>query len=136
MQLLPSELKYLIAKLLSSEPERRSLKNLAVLAQIHTAYRREAEKVLYDTIYIDTYNSHAVKCMETLATNSEKAALVRFLIIEYARYNTKNNRRVTKCLSKSLMNMRILSDFRIKTCQGGVEAKLIKGLGKIFWSVL
>ena len=42
MQLLPSELKCLIVKLLSPN-------SLAALAQTHTAFQREAEKSLYET---------------------------------------------------------------------------------------
>ena len=132
MQSLPPELKYLIGKLLSSELE---LKSLAALARTHTAYRREAEKALYDTLYIYADRDRFLKCMETLAKNLEKAALVRFLTIEYANDNTKKNRRVTTYLSKSLINMHALSDFRVKSCVGGVETQLIKGLGKILWSV-
>ena len=133
MQLLPSELKSIIAKLLFFELE--SPKTLAALARIHTAYQREAEKTLYDTLYIYAHCDKFLKCMETLVIFSEKAALVRILTIEYACNNTKKNRRVTTYLSKSLINMHSLSDFRVKSCIGGVESQSIKGLGKILWSV-
>ena len=74
--------------------------------------------------------------METLATNLEKAALVRFLTIEYVSDNKNNNsRRVTTYLSKSLINMHTLSDFRIRSPPINVEVQMIKGLGEILWSV-
>ena len=135
IQLLPSELKCLIAKLLVSSESPKSLNSLAALARTHTAYQREAEKELYDTLYICASSDDSLKCMETLAKNSEKAALVRFMTIKYVHDNTKKNRRVTSYLSKSLIYMHRLSDFRVKSCAGGVEAQLIMGLGKILWSV-
>ena len=137
MQLLPAELKCRIVELSSGSPS-----SLAALARTHTAFQREAEKALYDTLCIRVYRDDSLKCMETLATNSEKAALVRFLIIEYALeiWSDNNLQRVTlvtSYLSKSLINMQSLSDFRVKSrcgasCPG---AKMIERLGKIFWSV-
>ena len=79
MLLLPSELKSLIAELLVSSPN-----SLAALARTHSAFRKEAERALYDTLVIDATKYHPSKCMETLATNSEKAALVRFLSFGYS----------------------------------------------------
>ena len=134
MQLLPSELKCIIAKLLAQAvSESKSLGNLASLARTHTAFQREAEMMLYDTLYIYCNSSESLKCVATLATNPEKAALVRSLTVEYKCYNTKKNRKVTTYLSKSLVNMHILSDLRIKSPIGGVESQAIKGLGKIIW---
>jgi hypothetical protein len=130
MQLLPSELKRLIVELSSSSPS-----SLVALAQTHTSYQREAERALYDTLYIFTFSDDSLKCMETLATNPEKAALVRFLTIEYARDKIDKNRRVTTYLSKSLINMHYLSDFRVRSWPGKAEAEMMKGLGKILWSV-
>ena len=73
--------------------------------------------------------------METLATNPEKATLARFLIIEYPRDNHIENRRMTTYLrlSKSLINMHSLSDFRVRSHPGN-EAEM-SGLDKIMWSV-
>ena len=130
MQLLPSELKHLIVELSSGSPN-----SLAALARTHTAYRREAERALYDTLTIYASSDDSLKCMETLATNPEKAALVRFLIIEYAHGKIDKNRRVMTFLSKSLINMHSLSDFRVRSCHGEVEAEMMKGLGEILWSV-
>jgi hypothetical protein len=56
-----------------------------------------------------------------------KAGLVRYLTIEYTRTHNDKNRRLTTYLSKSLVNMHSLS--------GEVVAQMIKGLGKILWSV-
>ena len=130
MQLLPAKLKHHIVLELSSD----SPSSLAALARTHTAYHREAEKALYDTLIICAYRDNSLKCMETLATNSEKAALVRFLIIEYSRNNTKNQR-VATYLSKGLINMHTLSDFRVRLPPGEVEENMIKGIGEILWSV-
>jgi hypothetical protein len=130
MQLLPLELIHLIVKLSSGSPN-----SLAALARTHSAYQREAEKALYDTLYIYASRDDSLKCMETLATNSEKAGLVHFLNIAYARDNAQKNRRVTTYLLKSLINMHSLSDFRVKSRLGEAEPQTIKGLSKILWSV-
>ena len=91
--------------------------------------------MLYDTIPIFTSSNESLKCMETLATNPEKAGLARFLIIEYARDNYIENRRMTTYLrlSKSIINMHSLSDFRVRSHPGN-EVEM-SGLGKIMWSV-
>ena len=128
MQSLPSEIKHLIAEL--SSPS-----SLAALAQTHTTYQRAAEEALYDTIFISALSDNSLKCMEILATMPEKAGLVRYLTIEYARNNNVKNRSLTTYLSKSLVNMHSLSDFRIRSGPGKVVAQMIKGLGKILWSV-
>ena len=128
MQSLPSEIKHLIAEL--SSPS-----SLAALAQTHTTYQRAAEEALYDTIFISALSDNSLKCMEILATMPEKAGLVRYLTIEYARNNNVKNRSLTTYLSKSLANMHSLSDFRIRSGLGKVIAQMIKGLGKILWSV-
>jgi len=124
--LLPSELKHHIAEL--SSPN-----SLAALARTHTAYQREAEKALYRSLYIYA-RDNSLKCLETLSTNSEKAALVRFLVIEYAMNNYDENRRMTTYLSKGLINMHSLSEFRVKARLGSPdtpEERRIKGLWKI-----
>ena len=128
MQLLPFELKHLIVELSSGSPN-----SLAALARTHPAYRREAERALYDTLTIYASNDDSLKCMETLATNPEKALLVHFLTVEYAHEIFGTNQRVTTYLSKSLINMHTLSDFRIRCRPGGEE--MMKDLGKILWSV-
>ena len=134
MQLFPAELKRYVVELSSDSPS-----SLAALARTHTAYQREAEKALYDTLSISTHRDDSLKCMETLATNSEKAALVRSLIIEYSRGSSDSdnikNQRVTSYLSKSLINMHTLSDFRVRSRPGEVEAKMIKAISEILRSV-
>ena len=134
MQLLPSELKCLIVGLLSEYPDCDSL---AALARTHTTFQREAEKALYETLYIyaSSHRNDSMRCIETLATNSEKAGLVRFLTIEYGNRD-EDHQRVTNCLLKSLVNMHSLSDFRVRSWPGDVESeKSIMGLVKILWSV-
>src|ERR1700734_2845508 len=98
MQLLPAELKHHIVELSSGSPS-----SLAALARTHSTFQREAEKALYDTLSIFASSDDSLKCMETLATNLEKAALVRSLFVEYARDNITKNRVVTTYLSLSLI---------------------------------
>ena len=124
MQSLPSELKHLIAALCSPG-------SLAALARTHSAYQREAEEALYNNISISTFNDDSLKCMEALATFPEKAGLVRFLNIEYTRDRTRN-RRMTIFLSKSLVNMHCLSDFRIRSPP---DNEVAQRLGKVLWLV-
>jgi hypothetical protein len=142
MQLLPLELRCLIVELSSGSPN-----SLAALARTHTSYQKEAERALYNTISISNTSDNSLKCMETLATNSEKAALVRFLTVEYAPLYVRNiiqvdniqvdnivkNLEVTTLLLKSLINMHCLSDFRVRL---NPHEAGINGLGKILWSVL
>jgi hypothetical protein len=118
---------------------------LAALARTHTSYHKEAERALYKNLSIYNTSDDSLKCMETLATNSEKAALVRFLTVEYAPLylrdniqvdNIVKNLKVTTYLSKSLINMHCLSDFRVKLNHDEAEVEMINGLGKILWSVL
>ena len=135
MQLLPSELKHHIIEQSSDSPS-----SLAALALTHTSYRSEAEKALYHTLSIHASRNNSMKCMETLATNSEKAALVHFLIIDYAQNNISKNQRLTTYLSQSLINMHSLSDLRIRSRPievrpDGVKAEMIESLGRILWSV-
>jgi hypothetical protein len=140
MQVLPSELKSLITELLVSSPN-----SLAALARTHSAYQREAERVLYEFIFIDNSFREDSRCMETLATNSEKAALVRFFTFEYCCIPINKMQRVSTHdvthLLKSLINMHALSDLRVRTVGGSrfgdseVEAQIYKGLDKILWSV-
>ena len=137
MESLPAELKLYIVELSSGSPN-----TLAALARTHTAYQREAEKALYNALVIFASTENSLKCMETLATNSEKAALVHFLTVEYefkldACGSVTKNRmlKVTTYLSKSLPDMHSLSDFRVRSRPGEVEAEMIRGLGEILWSV-
>jgi hypothetical protein len=133
MQFLPLELKHLIVLELSSD----SPSSLAALALTHTSYQREAEKALYDGLYIIAHRDESLKCMKTLATNLKKAALVRFLTIEYVYDDLANNRSVMTYLSKSIINMHTLSDIRIRSHPGDYAKTMKKGerLGKILWSV-
>ena len=129
MQLLPLELQLFIVELSSDSPS-----SLAALARTHPTYQREAERALYETLTIYASSDDSLKCMGTLATNPEKATLVRFLVIEYARGDVHNNQRVTTYISKSLINMHSLSDFRIR-CRPGDESNM-KRFGKTrLWSV-
>ena len=124
------ELKHLIVELSSTDTG-----SLVALARTHSAYQREAEKALYDTISICAFRNDSFKCLETLANNLEKAAFVRFPTIEYADDNIDNNRRVTTYLLQSLINMHSLSDFRVRSHFGKPETQMMKGLAKIVWSV-
>ena len=108
-----------------------SRSSLAALARTHSTYQREAERALYHSIFIYAHYIDSLKCLEKLATNSEKAILVHFLSVEYAYEIFGTNQRVTTYLSKSLINMHSLSDFRIRCCPGDEE--IMKDLGKILW---
>ena len=133
MQLLPLELKHLIVELSSGSPN-----SLAALARTHTAYRSEAERVLYHTLTIYGSSDDSLKCMETLATNPEKANLVRFLTIELGFSRNKimdKYRRVMTYLSKSLINMHSLSDLRVRSWPSDNESEMMKDLDNILWSV-
>jgi hypothetical protein len=122
---------HIIVELSSGSPD-----SLAALARTHTAFQREAEKALYDTLYICASSEDSLKCMETLASNPEKAALVRFLTVEYT-HNVNENceHRVSTYLLKSLINMHSLSDFRLRSRLRNSGEAWLKGLSKILWSV-
>ena len=133
--LLPSELKHRIAELSSQD-------TLASLARTHTTFQREAEQALYRTL-----SNPPSKCLETLATNSEKAGFVHFLSMVYS-YRTK--RMINdpsraplavrigfvfrfKILLNALVNMRCLSDLRLRL--PGLHRDWIESLDIIIWSV-
>ena len=130
MKLLPPELMHFIVKLSSGSP-----RILAVLARTHSAFQREADRALYDSVTIYTSRNNSLKCLETLATNPEKALFVHFLAIEYALWdeNEKTNSKVTTYLTKSLINMHSLSVLRIRVRSN--DGNKIKRLGKILWLV-
>ena len=126
--LLPSELKHRIVELSSHD-------SLASLARTHTAYRREAEQALYRTL---SYPS--LKCLETLAANSEKAGFVRFLTVEChcGRIENDNYWPAMNYLLRSLVDMHSLSDFRLLFPRlYGLQdwEKNLKSLNKILWLV-
>ena len=120
--LLPSELKHRIAELSSQD-------SLASLARTHTSYQREAEQALYRTL-----SDPSMKCLETLATNSEKAGFVRFLALEsYYFKNDYHRQRAISYLSNALVDMHSLSDLRLRMRPH--DHPWIESLDKILWSV-
>ena len=131
--LLPSELKHRIVELSES-----SHGALASLARTHTTFQREAEKALYRTL-----SDPPLKCLETLATNSEKAGFVHFLTIEsgFHKFQKKKKRKKNYdplqepmgYLLSALVNMHSLSDLRLRLPLGYYGFKLC--LDKILWSV-
>ena len=94
--LLPLELKLRIAELSPHD-------TLAALARTHTTFQREAEQALYRTIFNPSW-----KCLQTLATNSEKAGFVHFLAMDCRGDHLINNN-----LFNALVKMHFLSDFRL-----------------------
>ena len=130
MQLLPAELKCRIVELSSGSPN-----SLTALARTHTAYQREAERALYHTLHVHASSKDSLKCLETLATNSEKAALVRFLSIEFLHDDVYRNRRLSTYLAKSLINMHSLSDLCARS-PGRYKSEMIEHLVEILWSVV
>jgi len=95
--LLPSELIHRIAELSSHD-------SLASLARTHTAFQREAEQALYRTI-----SNPSWKCLQTLATNREKAGFVHFLVMDCHDDHLINNN-----LFNAPVNMHFLSHFRLR----------------------
>lgn len=107
--LLPSELKHHIAEL--SSPS-----SLASLARTHTAYKRVAEQALYNTISLFPNDVNSLTCVETLAMNSEKAAFVRFLTMQFWGDHHWDTRSIfITYLLKALINMHFLSDLRLRS---------------------
>ena len=121
--MLPSELKHRTAELSSRN-------SLASLARTHTAYQREAERALYRTLSI---HSASLKCLETLATNSEKAGFVCFLAMRCVHKENDENRRAMSYLLKALINMHSLFEFRLQ--MGRYEPEVGAKLDGILWLV-
>ena len=125
--LLPSELKHRIAELSSKD-------TLASLARTHSAFQREAEQALYRTL-----SDPSLKCLKTLATNSEKAGFVRSLSLECFNLNEKKKKEYhwgarIDYLLNALSNMHCLSDFRLRLPRR-YDMIEIERLDKILWSV-
>ena len=131
--LLPSELKHRIAELSSQD-------TLLSLARTHSAIQREAEQALYRTI-----SDPSLKCLETLATNSEKAGFVHFLMerihpstgpltVQMMDHLFKLKR---VYLLNALVNMHCLSDLRLQLPGRYCDdiQPWIKSLDEILWSV-
>ena len=120
--LLPSELKHHIAELSSHD-------SLASLARSHPTYQIEAEQALYCTLSRPSLN-----CLETLATNSEKAGYVRFLAAKYVLVNLDYGPAIS-CLLNALVNhMHSLTDFRLRLPRC-TSIKTRERLNEILWSV-
>ena len=122
--LLPSELKHRIAELSSHD-------SLASLARTHTALQREAEQALYHTL-----SDPSLNCLETLATNLEKAGFVRFLAakLECVRNDYGHWQPAINCHLNALVNMRSLTDVRLRLPHS-TSIKTWKRLNGILWSV-
>ena len=99
------------------------------MARTHTALQREAEQALYRTL-----SDLSLNCLETLATNSEKAGFVRFLAMEYFPHEKDHHRRATSYLLNALVNMQSLSDLRLRMPRYEVQSWM-KSLNKVLWSV-
>ena len=118
--LLPSELKHHIAELSSQDI-------LASLARTHTAFQRVAEQALYRTL-----SNPSLKCLQTLATNSEKAGFVHFLSMEQI---DRHHQAETIYLFSALYKMHFLSDLRLRLPWVPEVGSLIERLNTILWSV-
>ena len=117
--LLPSELKHLIVELSSKD-------TLLSLARTHSALQREAEQALYRTL-----SNPSLKCLETLATNSEKAGFVHCLMkCNYYPFAGSLTERVY--LLNALVNMHCLTDLRL---QLSGRSCVDICLDEILWSV-
>ncbi|KDR81206.1 hypothetical protein GALMADRAFT_208024 [Galerina marginata CBS 339.88] len=116
--LLPSELKHHIGTFCTP-------RSLASLAQVHTSYREEAERVLYKKIYLYIWkHSGEMRCLDTLSSNSEKAAFVHSLTVEFPSNWNKNRDesvRAVVALSSALCLMSALSDLRVRLPNGQLD---------------
>ena len=109
-QILPTELKHYIGTFCIPS-------SLASLAQVHTTYRQEAERVLYKKIYLYIWNSEAKRCLDTLSSNREKASFVDSLTVEFpSNWNKHRDEslRAVVALSTTLCHTPALSDLRIR----------------------
>jgi hypothetical protein len=91
---------------------------MASLAQVHTSYQREMERVLYHTLSVHTGFRNEVHCLDTLSANPEKASLVHSLTVEFPRAWTDESHRAAVLLSNALGHMHALSDLRIRFPNG------------------
>jgi hypothetical protein len=82
-----------------------------------------AEQALYRSIH-----NPSSKCIETLATNPEKAGFVRFLLVTME-FEDDQHRAISYLLN-ALVNMHSLSDLRLAVPKPWTES-----LNKILWSV-
>ncbi|KAF8070741.1 hypothetical protein FPV67DRAFT_1041153 [Lyophyllum atratum] len=114
MQILPQELKHHIISFCTP-------RDLSCLARVHTSYQREAERLLYHNLSVQT-GSKQVSCLDTLSKNPEKASLVHSLIVGFCPNWREENRRVIGSLSKALGHMSALSDLRIKLWRGELRS--------------
>ena len=106
------------------------------MARTHTAFKREAEQALYRIV-----SNPSLICLETLATNSEKAGFVHFLTMECF-YSVKKKKKEKDhrgspidYLLNALSNMHCLSDFRLRLPWGYEVHPWVEMLDKILWSV-
>ena len=98
--------------------------SLASLARTHTAFQRVAEQALYRTLFNPSW-----KCLQTLATNLEKAGFVHFLAMD-----CRSGHRINNNLFNALVNMHFLSDFRLRLPRRYKDS-WIEDLDEILWSV-
>ena len=122
---LPPELKHGIVKL--SPPN-----TLASLARTHPALQVVAEQALYLSLH-----NPVLKCLETLATNSEKAGFVRFLTMDIYYYENNPDGlnwepAMISYLLNALVNMHSLSDLRMRLSP---IKSWSESLDNILWSV-
>ena len=122
---LPPELKHGIVKL--SPPN-----TLASLARTHPALQVVAEQALYLSLH-----NPVLKCLETLATNSEKAGFVRFLTMDIYYYENNPDglnweQAMISYLLNALVNMHSLSDLRMRLSP---IKSWSESLDNILWSV-
>jgi hypothetical protein len=125
--LLPPELKHRIVELSSHV-------TLASLARTHTAYQVVAEQALYHSLH-----DPSLECLETLATNPEKAGFVRFLSMDsenvYLKDSDDRLQREISYLLNALVNMHSLSDLRLRKPRYVKILSWMDSFDKILWSV-
>lgn len=127
--MLPLELKRGIAAFCSP-------KDLASLAQVHTSYQVEAERMLYRHMAAIQINSDSSVALNTLKTRPQKAIFVRSLTVEFPlRWNGIDVAvfAATASLCDALVHMEALVGLRIRLPY--LEDDSIKTqINKILWS--
>jgi hypothetical protein len=122
--ILPLELKRSIATFCSP-------KDLASLAQVHTSYQVEAERMLYRHMAAIQINSDSSVALNTLKTRPQKAIFVRQSNSRYA--GTGQVFAATASLCDALVHMESLVGLRIRLPY--LEDDSIKTqINKILWS--
>lgn len=101
---------------------------------MHTSYQEEAERALYQKLYIFT-NHREVACLDMLFAHPRRASMVTSLTVEFPTKWDDNSRMAAVSLSKALYHMQALSDLRIRLPFNNPEDSLREQLNHVLLSV-